>query len=58
MLIIFFVLIFFPETVDEVSRDGADVLVDDAVEIEVEGVVAGPEEIEEDVVININICEP
>ena len=47
----------FSESVDEVSRDGPNVLVDDAVEVEVEGVVTGPEEIEEDVVIDIHIRE-
>ena len=43
---------------DEVYRYFPDVLVDHAVEVEVEGVVAGPEKVAEDVVIHVKILNP
>ena len=49
---------YFEIFVDEVDWYFPDVLVDHAVEIEVEGVVAGPEKVTEDVVVLVKILDP
>ena len=48
----------FEVFLDEVDWYFSDILVDHAVEIEVEGVVAGPEKVTEDVVVFVKILNP